>query len=263
MTKLSFLFYLIISILATTSKGQICLGKGSHMDTVLSNGEGYSILHYHCASDETLHLINSDSMDKIFDTGWNHFSRLCFSNPSLRFEVATVPLTNVVFLKNSGVIIGLSTIMLGEYHIVIYDTNGKLLTKRTLSTVDMKLNRKQINRLIKKYPSVRDCITDNTVVIKRKHYYYYEMSPCLMKKIPLNEPDAVLVRNSFFPRMMFTLYEPGLRFMYNTFLGSFDPKNPVDSLIIKKGKPQALILNSEDGRKVKVPLVSNCDVSKL
>lgn len=230
------------------------------VDTLKVHGKNYSITHYHTISREVEKKNFLYSNDEIFSNDLNDFSRLIFKSSKDSFNIASVPLTHIEFLKDQGLILGLSKISTNSYHIVLYQTNGKLLSKRSLDLFELKLNKEDLKYFIKNHPEVKDCISQGTIITKTDSFYYIELSRCILKKIGKDSiiNNKAFTSNHFFPFMDVIISETG--FSFQKYYNSYSKVKPFNSLIMVGGRPQVLILNSEDGKKVKIPLLSNCNI---
>src|SRR4051812_35210292 len=99
------------------------------IDTVETKGDEYTITHYHVVSRLVEEKLVHDFKDSVFSNGFNNFSRLIMNGHRYSFNVPTIPLTHIIFLKQLGLILGLSKFSNSPYHIVLYSTEGKLLYK--------------------------------------------------------------------------------------------------------------------------------------
>ncbi|HMG81824.1 MAG TPA: hypothetical protein VK559_02195, partial [Ferruginibacter sp.] len=224
------------------------------VDTLESYGDDYRVIHYHIVSSMVENKMISDTLEEIFNDSLNQYSRLIFEEHNkYKFNVPTIPLTNIVYLKKPGLIIGLSKIVASPYHIVIYSTDGKLLCKRTLQNLELKLDKKGLDSLIRGNPKLIDCLSQN-IVVKENDNYYIETSRCLIHTLGREwflKPFR-LVSSHYFPSMSVP-YDSGL---YSKYQFSFSDSDPVHDLIMIGSVPYLLILNSEDGKKINIPLVS-------
>jgi hypothetical protein len=225
------------------------------VDTLRVKGDDYRITHYHIVSNEINRTMVMDSTDEIFNNTSNHYSRLVFEGPSNHsFNIPTIPLTHIIYLRKMGLIIGLSKIVVSPYHIVIYSTEGKLLCKRTLNNLELKFNKKEINDLFKFHLKLRGCLSQN-VIVKENEDYYIEASRCLLQiagretLLKMNK----IVTNHYFPAMGHSMDGN----LYSKYYNSFSDSDPFYDIIMIGSVPYVLILNSEDGSKVNIPLLSS------
>ncbi len=227
-----------------------------YSDTLTIKGDDYLITHYHKVSSLVNKKLLSDFNDDLFSDTLNKFSRLIFeSNYKLSFNIPTIPLTNIIYLKKAGLIVGLSKIVNSPYHIVIYSTDGTLLCKRSLQNLELKLNRADIKYLLTNKPKLKECFSKN-VIVKDQDNYYLELSRCLLSTIgkdSLLKMNKIAV-NKYFPFMSVSKDSR----LYSRYNYSFSDSAPFYDLVMVGSVPYLLILNSEDGTKINIPLVSNC-----
>lgn len=226
-------------------------------DSIVVKGKNYKLTHFHEVSAELNRKLLFDSSEDVFNSCVNKKSRIIFKdNNGKSFDIATVPLTNIVYLENLGLIIGLSKIVVSPYHIVIYSTEGKLICKRTLNNIELRFNRTELESLLLNYPALKICLPQ-TVVFKETGNYHLEISKCLLnilgRDIVLNMNNKEVSR--YFP------YMSSSSGLYSTYYHSFSDSNPINELKMKGTAPYLLILNSEDGQRINIPLSSNCDVN--
>ena len=224
------------------------------VDTLQVKGDDYLITHYHLVSSELNKRMISESKEEIFNDSSNQYSRLIFEGPdNYKFNVPTIPLTHIVYLKKSRLIIGLSKIVASPYHIVIYSTSGKLLCKRTLKNLELRLDKKELKNLLKAYPGLTRCLAQN-IIVKENDNYNIEISTCLLNIIGRESLLKMnrIVSSPYFP-LMSTSFDSRL---YSKYYYSFSDSDPLYDLIMVGSVPYLLILNSEDGSKVNIPLIS-------
>jgi hypothetical protein len=223
------------------------------IDTLQVWGDGYRITHFHIVSNEIEKRLQFDSTDEIFNNNLNKHSRLIFEGrDNYKFSVPTIPLTHIIFLKHIGIIIGLSKIEVSPYHIVIYSSDGKLLCKRTLQNLELKLEKREIEQLLKAHHELANCLAEN-VIVKEDDSYFIEMTRKLFQII---RKDTFLMKkvslSSYFPYMS-TSFDSRL---YSKYHFSFSDSDPLYDIIMIGSVPYLLVLNSEDGKKVNIPLVT-------
>lgn len=229
------------------------------VDTIVSTGSDYTLIHYHTVSRFHQNKILSAG-DNIFDTNFNNFSRLLFRNYTQSFNVPTIPLTHVICLPNINVIIGLSKFAISPYHIVIYSLEGKLLYKGVLS-FELKATKEEIQSLIIKYKGLKNCLQESNIV-EEGDYYYLEITPCLKEIIGRDSLRnlKMLRSNHYFPLMGNST--PPWTFRYLRYYNFFLDSDPLDELIKVGSKPYLLVLNREDGSKVHIPLIQDNQILK-
>jgi hypothetical protein len=257
----------IILILALTTKSFSQVVKGLpevldsslvSVDTIVSTGSDYTLLHYY-----TISRFHNDKIvtggDNIFDTNFNSFSRLIFKNNTQSFNVPTIPLTHVIYLPNSNVILGLSKFAISPYHTVLYSLEGKLLYKAVMHSLELKATKEQIQSNISKYPGLKNCLQESTI-IEEGDYYYLEITPCLIDIVGRESLRnlKMLSSNHHFPLMGHS--SPPWNFRYLKYYDSFLDSDPLNELIMVGSKPYVLVLNKENGLKVNIPLVTDCQI---
>lgn len=230
------------------------------IDTVMSVGDEYTVIHYH-----TVSRFHKDKIltggDKIFDTNFNNFSRLIFRDYTKSFDVPTIPLTHVIYLPNFNIIIGLSKFAISPYQIVLYSIEGELLYKGTMSSLELKVTKEKIQSLIAKYRELKKCLYESNIV-EDGDSYFIGITPCIIDIVgrdSLRNPK-ILSANHYFPLMGHSSSPWNYRYQkyYNSFLDS----DPLDELIMVGSKPYILVLNKEDGSKVCIPLVTDYQIIK-
>ncbi len=224
------------------------------VDTLQIWGDGYRITNWYTVSNEINKRLKSDTANEIFNDTLNQYSRLIFEgSDNYTFNVPTIPLTHIVYLKKSRLIVGLSKIEVSPYNIVIYSMDGKLLCKRTLQNLELKVNKEDLKILLETYPKLTDCLAQNTIV-KEVDNYYIEISRCLVHILGKDwfSKGSRIVRSHYFPLMSTSFDGP----IYSKYYYSFSDSDPINDLIMIGSTPYLLILNSEDGTKVNVPLLS-------
>lgn len=228
-------------------------------DTIMSFSREYSLIHYHNISAKYKKSIILDSNNSIFNVDSNKYSRLIFSDRFHSFNIPTVPLTHLVLLKSQGLILGLSNITIAPYNVVIYTLDGYLIFKCSLNAFELKANITQLKSLIKTYPELLATIKQSTIV-KENDYYYIEVNPTLINIIGrenLRNLD-VLSMSHYFPYVSFT--SDSQENKYSRYNDYFSETDPYYELISVGSVPYLLVLNTGDGKKVHIPLVSNCNI---
>ncbi len=227
-------------------------------DTIISRGDEYTLMHFHVVSDSIGKRILFEENDSIFNDEYNKFSRLVFHDRFSSFDIPTIPLNNIIYLKEKKIIIGLSKISISPYQIVIYTDKGELLFKG-FNPFSLRLGLSQLEELILKYPGIRSCL-EHLVVVKDKDDYLFDLSKCIINRIgrdSLLKLNGVIL-NPYFPGMSTATDQQ----FYNTKLYSsfYADGDPLYDLIMSGSIPFLLILNAENGEKVNIPLVSNCNI---
>ncbi|UAY53241.1 hypothetical protein [Ferruginibacter albus] len=221
------------------------------IDTIKINNYDYQITHYHIASKEIERKLINDTADQIFNDSLNQSSRLIFESNKSSFNIPTIPLTHIIYLQNLGIIVGLSKIAASPYNIVVYSTSGKLLCKRSLHSLELKLKKKNFKNLFKKKLGFSYCLNSNFIV-KEKGNYFVETSKCLLNSISMDSlwKMKIIIPNHYFPSMNTSAC------LYCTYTNFFSDSDPFYDLILVNSKPRAIILNSDDGKKVRISLKS-------
>lgn len=223
-------------------------------DSLLIEGDEFVLFHYNYSLTPLQKRKIIVDPESIFIDSLNNYSRLVFK--SLRygsFNVPSVPLSQIIYLKESGVIIGLSKFDYSPYHVVIYSTKGELLSKRILASFELKFTMSELRDLLKKHPALYDCLGKN-IIVKDNDDYYIEPSNCVISiigKDSLLKMDK-LVSNHYFPLMNISMDTQKSKYH-----SSFSDSDPLYDLIMIGSVPYLLILNSEDGKKVNLPLLSS------
>ncbi len=223
-------------------------------DTLLVKGDDYVLYHYYFTAKLVQEKKVFENPENIFVDTLNDFSRLIFK--SLRngsFNIPTIPLTQIIYLKELGIIIGLSKIQSSPYHVVIYSEKGELLSKRILAVVELKFTKPELNALFVKYPKLINYI-DKSIVVKDNDEYYIEPSNYLVRVIGV---DSLLKMNKYVRNQFFPLMGISIDSRVPKYHSSFSDSDPLNDLILIGSVPYLLILNSEDGRKVNIPLISS------
>lgn len=266
MKKIMTLLFLTVNIVAfaqDSSSSFLDDPETPYIDTVNVVGNGFQIMHFHDVSRETRQQLIMDTSGFFLDNVRNKKSRLIFTSEKGSFDIPTVPLTSVLYLKNIGLVLALSKIVASPFHILLYNLNGELVCKRSLTSFEMKVKKRGLGRFVKKFPYVRNCINQGTIITKTDSYYFIEESNCILDHYERKE-----LRNSgysVFNHATPIMYSAGpgyTGFRYAKYEPSFSDKNPLDSLIMDGSSPKAIILNFEKGRKVELPLKSNCDIDE-
>jgi hypothetical protein len=231
------------------------------VDSLKLFGTDYEILHYHIASEQIEKRMRSDSLYDAFNDSLNQNSRLIFTDYSLNknFNLATIPLTHIIYLQKLGMIVGLSKFISSPYQIVIYSVDGKLLVRRSLKDLIFKFDKKELKELCNRYPCLFSALTNN-VVVKKGDSYYVQPTKCLTKNMGKDSVLSInkVVENEDFPLMGYGT-DGGI---FQEYYGFFSESSPFSDLIMVGSVPYLLILNSEDFKKVNIPLLSNCDIIK-
>jgi hypothetical protein len=173
-----------------------------HVDSIKIKSLNYNILHYHKISRSYQQKILSDYSDDILMDNLNDYSRLIFSNGRYSFNIPTIPLTNIIYLQQYRIIIGLSSIEMSPYHLVIYSENGKLLHKARFLTLELKLDKSKLKELLSSHPALRSCLSQMNIV-KENDTFCLEISKCLIKILGREFIGALnaYCRNHYFPLM--------------------------------------------------------------
>jgi hypothetical protein len=230
------------------------------IDTLRTKGDDYTLIHYHMVSRMLQKKIILDSTDSIFDNRYNDFSRLIMSGHKYSFNVATIPLTHVIFLENLKLILGLSKFTNSPYNVVLYSTEGKLLYKYKIPAFELKVNKSELKQLLKTHPGLDSCLS-KMKVIKENENYYLEISTCFANIIGRESllEMKTLRLSHYFPNISAPATED---FYYTQFYNYFSGSDPLYDLIMIGSVPYLLILNSENGTRVNIPLMSNCNIFK-
>ncbi len=232
----------------------------SRTDSIKTAGDDYMVLGkcvYSLAIEKKIDSVT----DSIFLDSYNQFSRLLFfRQQKLVFDVPTIPLSNVVYLKDRGVIIGLSNIQLSPYHIVIYDTSGVLLYKGVLGALMLKMNISDVEHAITLFPDLYSALF-KFMVFKDAGFYYIPLAKDIYKKVGwtnfLGKLEGKYIANPLVPDMGPVNPSFG-RYAY--YIGPFSKTDPIIDLIKVGSVPYVLILRGEKGETVNLPLISNCDI---
>lgn len=230
-------------------------------DTIFLKGPDYTLMHFHIISDDIEKKILHDRKDSVFSDEFNRFSRLVFHSLTHSFDVPTIPLTNIIYLKEKGIIIGFSKITISPFQVVIYSEDGELVFKRALGPFVVILSKSQMSDLAKNFPILLSCMLQMPI-IKKDNTYQLEISPCLLNAIG---PDSLIKRygikaSPYFPLMSHPTDQPN--YSSDRYYNFFSDSDPLYDLIMIGSIPYLLILNSEAGEKINIPLVPNCNILK-
>lgn len=232
-------------------------------DTIRAESENVTVYYTRLESDSIENIIqNIKNVEQIFDSTFNHFSRLVISRPSERpMTLSTIPLERIIILEKQGFIIGLSKIEASPYQIVIYNLKGELVSKSRIYTHIVKLKYERIQKLKNNQPNLYNCLKISDVVIKKNEFYYYPISHCMLNNVGektvaevLNDSEIV-----FTPYIKFKVqltHPNGISF--SRLHGFYHETDPLKELVLVMGVPYILVLNSEEGEPLYIPLVSNC-----
>jgi hypothetical protein len=224
-----------------------------YLDSLKLETNDYSIVHYHLESDSLKKLLLFNSAEDIFNDSTNSGSRLLFiKNGQIVFNVPSPPLTHIVYIESSKIIVGLSKIVVSPYNIVVFDLKGKLLGRRTLNPWDLTLTNDELDDLIKKYPGLLNCM-NKSVIVKSNDSLIVEITSCLLNTLGR---EKLIALGKFSPSLFFPLMSSSMHGSYTRYFNSFSDSDPVYDIIMIKSVPYMIVLNSEDGRKVNIPLVS-------
>jgi hypothetical protein len=229
-----------------------------YVDSLRLEKSTYSIIHFHIESDSSKKQLVYDSGEDVFNDTANYHSRLIYTKYGRTiFNIPTPPLTNIIYNESAGIIIGLSKIVISPYHVVIYDLNGKLLAKRSLGSLELIFTPNELYDLITKYPDLTKCI-NNSVVVKRNDSLIVEISSCLSNTLGRDKIRTLRKFSSsqFFPSMISPIHGG----FYANYFNSFSDSDPLYDVIKIGSVPYLIILNSEDGGKVNIPLVSTFSI---
>lgn len=232
-------------------------------DTIRAESENVTVYYTRIESnsiEKTIQNINND--DQIFDSTFNHFSRLVISRPSERsITLSTVPLEKIIILEKKGFIIGLSKIEASPYQIVIYNLKGELVSKSRINTHIVKLKHERIQEFKNHLPNLYNCLKINDIVIKKNEFYYYPISHCMLNNIGEKGVAEVLDDSEI-------VYTPYVKFKvllttpngisFSRLHGFYHETDPLNELVLVMGVPYILVLNSEEDEPLYIPLVSNC-----
>lgn len=236
----------------------------TYKDSIQTQSRNYKILHYHQVSKECL------ENEFIFGTGENLFidslnkhSRLILKGLYNSFDVPTIPLTHIFILENKNLILGLNPYVGSPYNIVLYSLEGILLYKAKISIFTIKMKKEEIKTLVKHYPEILPCIQNQNNILKIDDYYYLEPSNCIINIIGRGNllKELKFIDNIFFPNIgSSTISNTATgKYKYSEYYNVYDIGNPLYDIIMIGAIPYLLILNAEDGSKVNIPLVSNCN----
>jgi hypothetical protein len=239
-------------------------GLSSYYDTVKAKSEDLFVLHYHEVSDKRKKQMIFSNVEGIFDDSTNKFSRMIIINPvvpSTEINIPTIPLENIIILKEKGLIIGLTRIKASPYLVVIYNLNGKLLYKGNLGASTLMLTKGRLRKLVTKYPSLLEHI-ENSNSFKEGDTCFIELSRSMLNAIGRDS-----ARSEFTGEIIFGRYVPYKIVLdgggiYSRYQGFYRYSDPFQDLIMIGSVPYILILNTEDGKQVNIPLISNCDLRR-
>ena len=114
------------------------------------------------------------------------------------------------------------------------------------------MERKDLHNLLKIYPQLCACLTQN-IFVKKNDHYFFEISRCLLQILGRDWllKTKKITSSLYFP-LMVTSFDSHI---YRKYYYSYSESDPLYDLIMIGSVPYLLILNSEDGRKVNIPLV--------
>ncbi len=217
------------------------------------------LLHYHIASEEVEKKMRYDSLNNIFNDTANSYSRLIFKKNTgiIQFSIATIPLTNIIYLPKNGFIIGLSKIVASPYQVVVYSTGGKLLAKLPVKNLLYNFNKKDLQLLYNNFPTIKTWLA-NSVVIKNANGYYVTPNWFFAKYINSSPVinDVEIVQNPNFPLMGYGT-EGGI---FKEYDGFYSTVAPVADLVMAGSVPYMIVLQTEDLQKLNIPLLPNCNI---
>jgi hypothetical protein len=231
------------------------------IDSIVSRGNEYTITHFHVISGSNGNKILLGEADSLFNEGYNNFSRLIFEDREHSFNVPTIPLTHLIYLNKSSLILGISKIAISPYQIVLYSPDGKLVYKGSITAFELKVTRDEAKNLLKLFPNLKKCLPLMSIV-KENEFFYLPINQCLINSIGR---DNILKMNTlrmshYFPYISQPIIENSFYAHYVQWYNFFSDSDPLYDLIIMGSTPYLLILNSEEGARVNIPLITDSKI---
>ena len=225
----------------------------SELDTVKVESNKYVVLHYHNWTESTK-LARNKMMDEDRNPykSENTYGRLLIisKGTSDTIKLPCSALSSIYINDEKNIVIGISNIYItNPYNIVIWTLRGQLLFKRWFEQFPGRLNNKELKYFKTHFPN------SYNVLLKKDRIYNEAGNNYISYLIREIRGDSLAwkylvkhsIRNQYFPSM--SLGTDGS--YYDTYLLD----NPVHDVIMKGLLPSILILNREDGAKVKIPLL--------
>lgn len=262
MRKLSFLLFLSICLLLNIKISACDNRKKVEIieqvsDTIIANSLNYTIIHWFKWSKEIEDYIYKEiNNEKIFDDSVNTFSKLkIFSEQENNSIVlSTIPLKHLIIDEKKKIIVGLSDFSRSPYNIVVYDIEGNLLFKRRLTIAEIKLNKEELVFFQSFFSKDYKCLTERMCLYEEDSLFYIGL-PCgcpYNKEIEQYYSDKIQV-NHYFKDMSISTYNS--RYGFKSYSGLFSETEPLYDITMLDSVPILLILNSEHGDKVNIPIV--------
>ena len=231
------------------------------IDTIVSKGNEYTITHFHIISKGNENKILLGEADSLFTEGYNNFSRLIFKDLIHSFNVPTIPLTHIIYLNKSCLILGMSKIAISPYQIVLYTLEGKLVYKGTITAFELKVAKEEAENLLKVFPNLKGCLTHMSIV-KENEFYYLPVNHCLINSLGRDNilKMSTLSMSHYFPFISQPIIENSFYAHYVQWYNFFSDSDPLYDLIMMGSTPYLLILNTEGGDRVNIPLITNSKI---
>lgn len=232
-------------------------------DTLYAKSENIYVFHTHIESDSIKNLIqNLKQDDFIFNDTFNTFSKLSFfKTNSQPVELSTIPLEKIIILEDKNLVIGLSKVEISPYKIVIYNFEGQLIAKSQNNPFVLKLSMNRINSIKKTNSILFNCLKNEEIVLKKDTFYYYPLSNCILNNMEKGSisnffSNEELVPDQVIPFRIVLKNSDGIKF--RRLYGFYHETDPFHDLVSVMGIPYILVLNSEKGERIYIPLISNC-----
>ncbi len=263
--KLIFFYSMMIFIfhLSWTGYGQVTDHSNIRIDTLIVKNSDYELIHFHKVERNIYTDLLFDKDDSVFSE-LNKYSRMIVKNSYKEYNIPTIPFSHLYILNSKDLILGLSSYLLSPYNIVVYRlSTGELLYKSKITIFELKLTEDEISKIIAKYPGIENCLKVSNV-FKINEEYYFEITNCIINILGRDSfiDRFNIVGNRYFPLIGSTTassYDQQGKYYLKSYVGFFDLSDPLYDLIVINNVPYLLILNSDNGEKIHIPLVSNCE----
>lgn len=200
-----------------------------------------------------------DLGDAIFSDSANKISRLSITEGYKKtINIPTIPLDDAIIDDSNNLILGLSRAITSPYKLVLYDFNGTLLFKKSISAFELLMDAKDYVQFGKSYPTFLEYSMREKQVLFESGMYYIDLG--YWKSLSGQEKEKIKATKWFKPSHNFPYlftehidrwasYELS---RYTNFYSTTDPFYEFE--ISKSGQPTGIILNNEFGGKVRIPL---------
>lgn len=200
-----------------------------------------------------------DLGDAIFSDNANRIARLYITEGYKNtISIPTIPLDNAIIDDSNKLIVGLSRATTSPYKLVLYDFNGRLLFKKSISAFELAMDATDYVQFGKSFPAFLEYAVRENQVLFEHGLYYIDLG--YWKFLSGQEKEKIKASSWFKPShyfpYLFTEHLDGWASYeiskYTNFYSMTDPFYEFE--ISESGQPIGIILNDELGNKVKISI---------